>query len=24
VPEQHGAPRFRRNIPDWVADKTES
>jgi hypothetical protein len=21
VPAGHGAPRFRRNIPDWVADK---
>ena len=21
---RHGAPRFRRNVPDWVADKTET
>ena len=23
VPARHGPPRFRRNIPAWVADETE-
>ncbi len=23
VPSRHGPPRFRRNVPDWVAGETE-